>query len=511
MLNSSTNNTNAELDYSLYAAIDLGSNSFHLIVIKKTEQQIQIIDSHKEMIRLRSGLDQDGYLTDKAINTGIDCLQKFGQLLKNIPSDQVRAVGTNTLRNAKNSRIFLSQAQDALGHDIDIVTGKEEARLIFLGVSHGLPNNHKQHLIIDIGGGSTEFIIGEDFKHKHLTSTEMGCVSISQMFFKDGKITSQACKKATNYCRRILKPHSSKLVKKGWDDAIGASGSIKAIGNILKECEYTEREITLAGMLKIQKALIKAGTIEDAIQQGLKGLKEERFPVFIGGLMVLTSAFQELKIIKMLVSDNALREGLIYDNLGRLNQKDVREASVTALQKWLKADEQQSERISITANKLLKDYKKSSKLTDKHLSFTKLLSWVAKLHETGMSLSYKRYRQHSAYLIENAELAGFSQQEQQILAIIVKNHQGKFNNADYEELEEKQTSKLIILTLLLRLAVLLHRGRKSDGIDVDLSVKEETITLKFKQEWLENHPLTDEDLDAEAKQFAKLGYQLIYS
>jgi len=501
----------ADLDKSLYAAIDLGSNSFHLIVIRKTEQQTQVIDSHKEMIRLRAGLDKDGFLTEKAFNSGIECLEKFGQLLKNIPASQVRSVGTNTLRNAKNSREFLEKAQQVLGHDIDIISGEEEARMIFLGVSHGLPNNDKQHLIIDIGGGSTEFIIGQNFKHKHLTSTEMGCVSISQRFFKDNAVTNQAITKATNYCRRILKPHSFSLTYKGWDDAIGASGSIKAIGSILKANEFTDGKITLDGMLKIKEHLIKAGSVESAIEQGLKGLKEERLPVFIGGLVVLMAAFQELKITDMLVSENALREGLIYDTLGRLDQQDVREASVSALQNWLKVDEQQSERINITAQKLLNEYKKTENLRDKHLSYSKLLSWASKLHEGGISLSYKRYRQHSAYIIQHAELAGFSQQEQLILAKIVQSHQGKFNQSAFEDFNTIQQRKLTLLTFILRIAVLLHRGRKKKEIEVQLVADKNKVTLYFDQEWLDSHPLTSEDLEAEAKQFKKLGFELVFT
>lgn len=509
MLNKTTNkHYNLEADKSLYAAIDLGSNSFHLIIIRKQEQSTQVIDSHKEMIRLRSGLDKNGYLTEKAFTSGIECLAKFGQLLKNIPSSQVRAVGTNTLRNAKNSHDFLAQAQEHLGHDIDVISGEEEARLIFLGVSHGLPNNHKQHLIIDIGGGSTEFIIGKDFKHKHLSSTEMGCVSISQLFFEGCEISNSSLTKATNYCRRILKPHSYKLIKKNWDDAIGASGSIKSIGNMLKENNITNGEITLDGMLNIQKTLIKAGSIEKAINQGLKALKEERIPVFIGGLIILIAAFQELKISKMLVSDHALREGLIYDNLGRLNQKDVRESSVTALQTKLRADDKHAAKIATTAKNLLDDFKKTEKLKDQHLPLSQLLSWAAKLHEVGMSLSYKRYRQHSAYLVKNSELAGFSQQEQQILATIVQNHQGKFNNLAFEHFSKKQQIKLITLTLILRIAVLLHRNRKNNNIDLHLKTDKQTFTLFFNQQWLDSHPLTCEDLEAEAKQFEKLGFKL---
>lgn len=501
---------NIELDTSLYAAIDLGSNSFHLIIIRKNEEQIQIIDRHKEMIRLRSGLDEEGYLTELAFNSGISCLTKFGQLLNNIPANQVRAVGTNTLRNAKNSREFLAQAQDALGHKIDIVSGEEEARLIFLGVSHGLANADKQQLIIDIGGGSTEFIIGANFKHKHLTSTEMGCVSISQTFFKNTTLNLHSTDKAINHCRRILKPHSHNLTKKGWQGAIGASGSIKAIGSVLKENEITDGEITLEGMISIKNQLLKAGSLNKAIEGGLQGLKEERLPVFIGGLVILIAAFQELNIKKMLVSDSALREGLIYDNLGRLNQKDVREASVSSLQSWLKVDESQSESIAKTALSLLSAVREATKFKGKQYSYSKLLTWAAKLHEGGISISYKRYRYHSSYLVENAELAGFSQQEQQILAAIILNHQGKFNEKSFAYFDKKLQKNLVKLTLLFRLSVLLHRDRENEKLDLNLKVDDEKFTLFFKPEWFESHPLTCEDLEVEGKQFKNQGFKLSF-
>lgn len=498
---------NIRLDNNLYAAIDLGSNSFHLIIIRQTGQQMQIIDRHKEMVRLRGGLDKYGFLTKNAFNTGIECLRKFGQLLKNIPCYQVRAVGTNTLRNAKNSRLFLDQAQKILGHNIDIITGEEEARLIFLGVSHGLPNTKELRLIIDIGGGSTEFIIGKDFKHKHLTSTEMGCVSITQKFFTGNKVSSNNMTKAINYCSGVLRPHSFKLINKGWQEAIGSSGSIKAIDEVLQASEFTNGEITLTTMLSIKQQLISAGSVEKA---NLNGLKEERIPVFIGGLVILIAAFQMLKINKMLVSTNALREGLIYDNLGRLNQKDVRETSINTLQNWLKVDEQQVENITYTAKNLLNNFQKTEKLNSKHLPLSKLLLWAIKLHEGGMALSYKRYRYHSAYLIENAELAGFSQLEQQALSLMVLNHQGKFNKNSFDSFATEQKTRLIKLTLLLRLAILLHRGRKNNPINLLLKVKNNEFTLFFEDIWVEEHPLTCQDLELEAKQFALLDFKLSF-
>ncbi len=505
------NDNDSEQESNLYAAIDLGSNSFHLIIIREQNEQIQIVDRHKEMIRLRSGLDEAGNLTDTAFNSGIACLERFGQLLKNIPPQQVRAVGTNTLRNAKNSQAFLEQGQQVLGHDIQIISGEEEARLIFLGVSHGQPNTHKQQLIMDIGGGSTEFIIGKDFEHKHLTSTEMGCVSITQQFFKDGIVSEANTLSAILYCRRILRPYYLQLINQGWDEAIGASGSIKAIGHMLKENNLTEGGITLEGLQAIRRLIVQNGSINKAIENGLKGLSEERTPVFAGGLAILSAAFYELKIKEMNVSNSALREGLIYDTLGRLKQEDVREASVDRFQKWLKIDELQAERVQQTARQFLSESRKTLSLSSKVVSFPRILTWAAKLHESGMSLNYKRYRYHSAYLVKNAELSGFSQQDHESLAAIVLNHRAKFDTSAFSHIADNKQANFIDLTLLLRLAVVLHRGREDERLAVKLSIKEGNhFRLTFSPEWIENHPLTCEDLKSEAKQFKALGRELSF-
>jgi len=493
---------------NIYAAIDLGSNSFHMMVAREVHGQLQVIDKHKEMIRLRSGLDKKGYLTPEAFQRGIECLERFGQLIKNIPGHQVRAVGTNTLRNAKNSQEFLTQARKVLGHEIQIIAGQEEARLIYLGVAHGLPQNDEQRLVMDIGGGSTEYIIGKNFNYQHLTSTEMGCVSITQQFFSKPEISEKRMTKAISNCRQILRPHLIKLTNLGWDSAIGASGSIKSIGTLLKENDWTEGEITLEGMLKLKDALIQAGSIQSA---SLQGLKEERIPVLAGGLAILIATFEELKIVQMQVSSNALREGLVFDTLGRLFAEDVRETSVKAAQAWLKIDTIQAEAIARTTKIFYKQAHNSWQLHDADYNYEKLLQWAAELHEAGMALSYKRYRHHSAYLIENSELAGFTQQEKQMLATMLLNHRGKFVPEAYEQFASPHKEKLKYLTLLLRLAVRIHRGREQDIPDILLyTTGEKTIHLSFEKDWLAAHPLTQMDLEVEAERLAAADFILTY-
>jgi len=494
------------IDQSLYAAIDLGSNSFHMIVARETHGQFQVIDKHKEMVRLRSGLDKDGNLTDKAFQKGIECLERFGQRIKGIANENIRAVGTNTLRNAKNSQAFLKQGKQALGHSIKIISGQEEARLIYLGVSHGLAASDEQRLVMDIGGGSTEYIIGQHFQNSHLTSTEMGCVSLSQTFFPKGDITEENMNQAISHSRQILRPHRSKLKKLSWDTAIGASGSIKSVGQILELNGWSESGITLKGMLKLNQTLIEAGSTQNI---KLDGLKDERRPVLAGGLAILIATFIELNIEQMQVSANALREGLILDTLGRLHAEDVREVSAKAMQQWMNVDTQQAEHIVNTAKALYKQASDTWKLKITDYDFKSLLKWASMLHEIGVAISYKRYHHHSAYIIAQADMAGFDQQEKQMLSTMMLNHRGKFDSGIYSEMDECTAKKLIHLTVLLRLSVRIHRGRDLESIEPQLHIRnKQDIHIEFEEDWLQAHPLTQLDLETEAKHLSAIGFNL---
>ncbi|WP_040727627.1 exopolyphosphatase [Thiomicrorhabdus sp. Kp2] len=490
----------------LFAAIDLGSNSFHMIVARDVHGQMQVIDKHKEMVRLRSGLDKHGKLTDKAFEEGIACLERFGQLIKDIPKENVRAVGTNTLRNAVNSREFLKQAKQALGHSIQIIAGQEEARLIYLGVAHGLANSDEQRLVMDIGGGSTEYIIGKQFENSHLTSTEMGCVSITQTYFPKGKVTEENFNLAIAKCRQVLRPHRSTLRKQGWDIAIGASGTIKSIGQILEINSWSESGITLQGMFDLSKALLKEGSAQSI---KLAGLKDERRPVLLGGLAILMATFIELNIEHMQVSQNALREGLVFDTLGRLNAEDVRETSVKAMQQWMKVDTEQADMVAKTAKSLYKQSHNLWRLHSDGYDLKRLLKWACRLHEIGIAVSFKRSRHHSAYLIAQADMAGFNQQEKLIMSSLVLNQRGKYSDESHEEIDDSVKPLMPYLTALLRLSVRIHRGRDLEHVDPTLIIADDKqLHLEFEEKWLDEHPLTRLDLESEAKHLDKFGFKL---
>lgn len=495
-------------DNDLYAAIDLGSNSFHMIIAREVDGQLKVVDKHKEMVRLRAGLDEQGFLSESAVQSALDCLSRFGQLIKKIPPANVRVVGTNTLRNASNSREFLILARRALGINIEIISGKEEARLIFLGVVHGLPQSDEQRLVMDIGGGSTEYIIGRGFKNGHLTSTEVGCVTMSLDFFADDIVTADRMTQAITHCRQVLRPHKRRLIELSWDNAYGSSGTIKSIGTVLSENQWTEGPITLDGLQNLRGELIKSGSAQDLT---LSGLKDDRKPVLAGGLAILIATFEELNIQQMQVSANALREGLMLDTLGRIFADDSRQISVNAMKKWTKVDKQQAANVAQTARMLFSQVHNTWQLHDKEYDYSKLLNWACELHECGMSINYKRYRHHSAYVVEQSEMGGFTTQEKQMLAAMIVNHRGRFVNEPFEQLMEPHNQRLIFLTVLLRLAVRIHRGRDLDNPDILLMITDDySIHLKFDAGWLDTHPLSQMDLEIEAKRLECAGFKLSF-
>jgi exopolyphosphatase/guanosine-5'-triphosphate,3'-diphosphate pyrophosphatase len=492
-----------------YAAIDLGSNSFHMIIAREVDGQLQLLDRHKETIRLRMGLDAQGNLDDSAQERALACLTRFGQRLRGIEAHNIRAVGTNTLRLASNASGFLQRAELALGAQIDIIAGHEEARLIYLGVSHFLPSDDSQRLVIDIGGGSTEFIIGTHFNPSSMTSTEMGCVAVSQGFDLTTNITKESFHHAVSACQLVLRPHVPKLRALGWDRAIGASGSIKAICDTLNQNGWSTDGVTLEGMYQLRDALI-AGKKLDTIK--LAGLSDDRKPVMGGGLAVLIAAFELLDISRMHVSQGALREGLILDMLGRIHHtQDAREASILSLIASSRIDSAQANRVADCAAHFFAQTQESWQLTHPTLPLEQLLRWAALAHEVGYFISSRKYRQHSAYILENADLAGFNQEEQKLVAWLALYHRSKLSVKEMITLPEEMSDVMFKLLVILRLAARLHRGRESTLVPPNLSVNGNQLTLQFSADWLTQNPLTQLDLEIEAKRLEGAGFTLTLS
>jgi exopolyphosphatase/guanosine-5'-triphosphate,3'-diphosphate pyrophosphatase len=487
------------------AAVDLGSNSFHMIVCSLKEGKLQTLDRLKETVRLAAGLDQDNMLDSVTQDRALACLEKFAQRIRHFPLDSVRIVGTNTLRTAKNSQQFLSKAEQILNHPIHIISGIEEARLIYQGVAYSLGSQSQLRLVMDIGGGSTEYIIGTGDTPKEKESLYMGCVTVSNRFFKDGFISKPAFAEAVLFAQQQLEPCQKKFQRNHWDQAIGASGSLRSIAKVLQAKNWSNNGITKEGLEQLVTRLCQCNHISEAM---LPELDVERLPVFVGGVAIVYATFKSLGIDQMTVADGALREGLIQDLLGRLDNHDVRASTVQLLANRYRTDTGHAERIKQTINTMLLQLNKNhSWSTDENA--VQFLQWAADLHEIGIDIAHTHYQKHSAYLIENSDLAGFSKQDQLILATIARLHRRKFTTALFIDLPTPWNKQAVYLTLILRLAILLHRNRDEQRLpDFKLTLTKAKISLKFPSGWLAQSPLTQADLTQEAEYLKTAGYKL---
>ncbi len=488
------------------AAIDLGSNSFHMVVARIEDGHVHILDSLKEMVRLGGGLDKNGRLSEDARIRALSCLDRFAERVQKLPQGSVAAVGTNTLRQAKNSRQFLQSASEVLGHPISVIGGKEEARLVYLGVSHSLVAGDGKRFVMDIGGGSTELIIGENFEPLHLQSLEMGCVSMSRAFFRNGKLSRKNWEKAGIAAHLELRPVRRHFRKVGWASATGASGTIKAVGNIVKALGLEAYSITLESIYEIRNRMIAAGQVN---KLDLPGLDSDRQPVFAGGLAILIATFEALKITTMQVSEGALREGLLYERLGRIRSEDTRLKTVSSVQQRFQISKRHARRVSLTSHRLLTACEKAWNL---RLEDAERLHWASSLHEIGLAVSLSGYQKHGAYLLENADLPGFSLEEQRWMSVLVRCHRKKLSKQCFKGLPEKDQKTALRLAILLRLATLLHRARKEETAVIEQVVaSDNSLTLQLAPYELINHPLQKASLEQEARYLKKVGVMLTYT
>ncbi|RLA25739.1 MAG: exopolyphosphatase [Gammaproteobacteria bacterium] len=488
----------------LVAAVDLGSNSFHMIVCSINDGQLKTIDRLKEMVRLASGLNQKNVLDEPTQQRALACLERFGQRIQNFPQNNVRIVGTNTLRTAKNAEQFLQKAEQAIGYPIHIISGIEEARLIYQGVAHSLQSNANRRLVMDIGGGSTEYIIGTNSQPSQKESLRMGCVTVSNRFFADGKISAQRFQNATIFVNQQLRPYKNLFNHKNWDEAIGASGSIRSIRKVLMATEWSPGGITPEGLEKLKKHVLNCKHISEI---ELPELDTERLPVFIGGLAILYATFETLNITTMSVSDGALREGLIYDYLGALFNHDVRSETVKLLSEHYHTDTSQSARIKTTVDNILTQLKPFLGAQSKVMN--QYLNWAADLHEIGRNIAHSQYHKHGAYIIQHGDLAGFSQQNQILLSTLVLAHRRKIPVKDIKKLPPPWNKSAIYMIIILRLAVILLRNRSHTALpEFKITLGQEKVALYFPDDWLENAPLTQADLILEADYLAKAGFTL---
>jgi len=487
-----------------FAAVDLGSNSFHMKIARAVHDEVHEVDRLRERVRLAFGLTEEKTLSEEALERAYDTLAKFGERIRDIPGKQVRAVGTNTLRQVKKPRAVLKKASEALGHNIEIISGQEEARLIYLGVSHSLPFDDERRLVVDIGGGSTEVIIGEGFDSKRVTSLFMGCVSFTNRFFPDGAITADGMKAAETAARVELETIEDRFKNLGWENAFGASGTIHAVAAVLRENGWSQG-ITRKGLKKLAKALVDTGKVS---KLNLPGLSDERAPVFAGGVAILKSVFESLEVEVMEPANGALREGVLHDLIGRNRHEDTREGTIQRLVEQYRIDTTQADRVERSALSGLKQLKRAWELDDS--DFRHLLVWASRLHEIGITISYSGYHRHGAYIVANSELAGFSRDDQAVLATLIGAHRRKLDRIDFQDLTLIEEETTLRLAILLRLAVLLNRHRSPRPLPpIAAAGTKKNLSIAFPDGWLDEHPLTRADLDAEAKALKKVGYDLM--
>ena len=486
------------------AAVDLGSNSFHMVVARHVSGQLVIIDRLREMVRLAEGVADDGRLDKVVANRALACLQRFGQRLADMHADSVRVVGTNALRRARRKQAFLERAREAIGHPIEIIAGREEARLIYSGVAHTLPLDGGRRLVVDIGGGSTELIIGQGLDPLELESLHLGCVVMSTEFFADGKLSAKRFERARVAARQELEPVQMAYRARGWDSAAGSSGTVRAIFDALRELDPQCTAITLEGLEELIDVLVRAGH-NRAIP--LVSIDEERSTVFAGGLVILTEVFAQLSVKQMRVADGAMREGLLYDMMGRFTAEDARERTVRSMQQRYHVDAAQAARVEETAVGFLAQVKKAWQLEDPLAELA--LRWAARLHEIGLDVAHSGYHRHGAYLLENADMPGFAHEEQLLLARLVGGHRRKLVLDGIEDLIPPWDRLAVYLILVLRLAVLLHRDRSgAPPPPVTLTPRPHGLELRFGLRSLRDHPLTAADLQQEVESLKAQGLRL---
>lgn len=489
------------------AAIDLGSNSFHMVVAKVIEQDLQLVSRHKQRVRLAAGLDAQKNLDNASIERGLECLAIFAERLQGFDAQNVRIAATHTLRQANNAHIFLQRAREILPFPIEIIPGVEEARLIYLGVAHTQPQS-KSKLVIDIGGGSTEMIIGQGFQPELINSKQMGCVSYTNRFFADGKLSATNFAKATLTAEQKLESLAHRYCKKGWEVAFGSSGTIKAVREVLIGLGYDDGIITRKRLAKLIDTLCQWENIDDI---ELVGLTEERKPVFAAGVSILHAIFHSLDIVEMQFSQGALREGLLFEMEERFKRTDIRMRTTENLANKHLVDLEHAAKIKAQAKQFLQQVHENLGIKTDSPLFD-LLEWSALLHEVGLSISLQAFHRHSAYILRHTYMPGFNQEQQQVLAILVRFQRKALKLREMEQFTLFKKKHIIGLIRILRLAILLNGQRNDEPLPpLSIEIDEDKWALTCSdKDWLANNKLLHADLINEQEYWQQAGWALSF-
>ena len=485
-----------ESKFKEIAVVDLGSNSFKLQMARIQGDHLFFHDSMRESVRLGAGLDAQKLVNQETLTLASDCLKRFGERLRGLNPAAVRVVATNTFRVAKNADELIQVCEAALGFPIEVIAGREEARMIFIGVSHGLPFAEHPRLVIDIGGGSTEFIVGRGFEPQLTESLYMGCVSYSRQFFADGKLSAENFKEAEIAAMAEIERIRTQYLAADWHEAVGSSGTARALGEVLAANDLGNGEINLAGLNALKNKLLGFKEIKKI---ELKGLSVDRAAVVAGGLSIMLAAFQALKISTMTTASSALREGVLYEMLGRLQHHDTRESTVDDFMQRYHVDKQQALRVKKMALQLLAEIHSHLQMDSE--TATQYVSWAASLHEIGISIAHSGYHKHSAYIVENADMPGFSKKEQEQLSFLVRVQRRSPSKIVMPKLDDDRAK----LMLLIRLSVLFSRNRMDNAPALKLDVTADGFILRIAAKWLANNPLTATELEYETAYWKGLG------
>jgi exopolyphosphatase/guanosine-5'-triphosphate,3'-diphosphate pyrophosphatase len=490
-------------DRRTLAAVDLGSNSFHMLVARLEHGEVRIIDRIREMVRLAAGLDEHGSLDEQVHQNALDCLARFGDRLHNVPRDNIRAVGTQTFRRLEHPGAFLRDAEKALGGPIEIIGGREEARLIYTGVHSTLPHTEDQRLVIDIGGGSTELIIGQQEIPQLTESLQYGCVTVTQRFFPDQKLSKSIWKRAKRALLSDLQGLVENYHQLGWQEAVGTSGTLRAVSSICRKAGWLDHGIDRAALNRLIDRLIDHGRTDNL---KMPGLSDRRAPVFAGGVLILDALCEALNIEQLKIAQSALREGLLYDLLGRFSHTDPRNTTIQAMATRYGVDKPQAQRVRDTALQLFDQAADDWALKPAQ---RELLAWTTDVHEIGLSISHSRYQRHSGYLLRHSDMAGFSRLEQRFMAFLAEHHRRSIGADWHDDMPRRLHNVAAQVLMLLRLSVLLHRSRSSQALpEFRLCIKQHTLEFTVPAQWLQQRPLIAQDLHDEQAAVRPLGIEL---
>lgn len=476
------------------AAIDLGSNSFHMVIARIVNGALQVLGRLKQRVHLADGLDSNNMLSEEAMERGIACLALFAERLQGFPEENVCIVGTHSLRQAANAEEFLKRAAKVIPYPIEIISGHEEARLIFMGVAHTQPEKGRK-LVIDIGGGSTEMVIGEDFDPLLVESRRMGCVSFARQFFPNGEISKDNFQRARLAAAQKLENMAWQYRIQGWQSALGASGSIKAAHEVLIALGEKDGLITPERLELLRNEVLKYKRFSEL---ALPWLSEDRQAVFVPGLSILCGVFDALAIKQLRLSDGALREGVLYEMEGRFRHQDIRSRTARSLAEHYNIDHEQAYRVLSTVQQLYAQWMaQNSKLV--HPQLEALLNWAAMLHEVGLSINHSGMHRHSAYILQNTNLPGFNQEQQLLLATLVRFHRKGVKLDELPRLTLFKKKQYIPLIQILRLAALLNNQRQSTTTPESLELETNGFhwILRFPQGYLQQNNLVQLDVEKE--------------